>query len=544
MKLQCGVLYRDGKNVTDLDIATVLGPFKGWNAETAGEVVDRSLAMAYRGEHITVEDETEAQPVRCGPYLMTWDGRLDNRSEVAARVGLQGTVALSDAELVLKAYAAVGEPILGDVIGEFALVMWREDTKEFIFARSVCGSRPLYYVAEKDRIVWSSDFAHLVRVSGVDLALNDRYIVEYLFAQPSGRHTPLKHVEVVPPGRIVHFQRGHQAVVKSFFDWDHVKPIRYARDEEYEEHFRELMKQAVGVRLRTPGILFSEMSGGLDSSSIVLIADEVLRSRGQNPSRLKTVSCVYEESESCDETRFIEAVERWRRVATFYVHEKEQQGTLGLRDVEFTGVPNPIHSFPGRYRRFGELAREQGARLLLTGQGGDHLFWSHCDGSPLIADELRLVRPLKAHRECRRWSQVVGIPYFRLLLGMALPLALDSLGLKRRDYFDPLLPEWLADGYRTEMTLIVHTSVARDFGGRSPSERTQRRLAEDLFATTAAGFYAEYRDLYVSHVYTHRPLVEFCVSIPLSQFARHGETRSLMRRALKDLLPGALEAEG
>ena len=108
MKLQCGVLYRDGKNVTDLDIATVLGPFKGWNAETAGEVVDRSLAMAYRGEHITVEDETEAQPVRCGPYLMTWDGRLDNRSEVAARVGLQGTVALSDAELVLKASGQMG----------------------------------------------------------------------------------------------------------------------------------------------------------------------------------------------------------------------------------------------------------------------------------------------------------------------------------------------------------------------------------------------------------------------------------------------------
>jgi asparagine synthase (glutamine-hydrolysing) len=58
-----------------------------------------------------------------------------------------------------------------------------------------------------------------------------------------------------------------------------------------------------------------------------------------------------------------------------------------------------------------------------------------------------------------------------------------------------------------------------------------------MFRYLGSGFLQEYSDLYVSHPYSHRPLVEFCFGTPVSQFLRNGETRSLMRRAFKDLLP-------
>jgi hypothetical protein len=55
-----------------------------------------------------------------------------------------------------------------------------------------------------------------------------------------------------------------------------------------------------------------------------------------------------------------------------------------------------------------------------------------------------------------------------------------------------------------------------------------------------SGFLQEYDDVYFSHPYSHRPLVEFCLAIPVSQFLRDGQTRSLMRRALNELLPGKI----
>jgi hypothetical protein len=72
---------------------------------------------------------------------------------------------------------------------------------------------------------------------------------------------------------------------------------------------------------------------------------------------------------------------------------------------------------------FAALMRERRAHVLLTGLGGDHLFWSSPEGAPLVADALRRGKLLHAHRECRVWSDTASVPYLQLLLDTALPLA-------------------------------------------------------------------------------------------------------------------------
>jgi hypothetical protein len=58
-----------------------------------------------------------------------------------------------------------------------------------------------------------------------------------------------------------------------------------------------------------------------------------------------------------------------------------------------------------------------------------------------------------------------------------------------------------------------------------------------MFRYLGSGFLQEYDDLYFSHPYSHRPLVEFCMATPISQFLRNGQCRSVMRRAFRNLLP-------
>jgi asparagine synthase (glutamine-hydrolysing) len=89
--------------------------------------------------------------------------------------------------------------------------------------------------------------------------------------------------------------RGTQKVTK-FWDFDPAKSTRYRTDAEYEEHFRDVFAQAVGRRLRSDSPVLAELSGGMDSSSIVCMADEIARHEPGGARRVETVS-YYDDSE-------------------------------------------------------------------------------------------------------------------------------------------------------------------------------------------------------------------------------------------------------
>jgi asparagine synthase (glutamine-hydrolysing) len=540
MKLQVGLLYRDDRPAGPDDLARILGEYAGHPAETAGELADGPLAMAYRGDKITFEEESETQPFESGPYVLTWDGRLDNREELGRRLDLKHLERISDPAIVLWAYEAFGERVFDDLIGEFALALWCRTTRSLQFARSACGARTLYYVLTKNALIWSSDFAHLVRTSGVDLTVNDDYVLEYLVSQPLAKHTPLANVQAVPPNRITHFEDGRLKSSRELWNPTRISPLRYRTDQEYEEHCREKIKEAVKVRLRAKYPVVSELSGGFDSSTVVLMADEVLRESNEPREKLQTISYIYEWSQTCDEKRFIDAVVEKRRVETLLVHEKDQRITTGLESPTFTGIPNPLHCFPGRYQAATALMQRYHARILLTGLGGDHLFWSEPDGAPIVADKLRKGAFLRGHREVLTWSHVTGISYCELLIQTAFPLVLESLLRRRSRYKQPQLPAWIPAEHRKRLL-----STGPDVDGftawhAEPSRRAQVFVTDHMFRCTGSGFLHEYGDMYASHPYSHRPLVEFCLGAPISQFLREGQTRSLMRRAMASLLPSRI----
>lgn len=538
MKLQLGLLHTDGRCPSVEDLTMLLGEFSDGRFETSGEAARDSLLMVYRGDRITSEEDSEVQPLEQGQYILTWDGRLDNREEFSPWFPLTDMTDLPDPVVVLKAYQLFGESVFQRLLGEFALTLWCERTKSLLFVRSACGARPLYYVLDKNRLLWSSNFAHLVRVSGVDLIVNDEYVLQYLVTTPDVRETPLSNVKAIPPNRIVRFEEGRMKIGGELWNPTRIPTLRYRTDAEYEEHCREKVKEAVRVRLRSKHPVFAELSGGLDSSTIVLSADQLLREEGKDPSRyLQTVSCVYEESKSADEHGFIRAVAEHRRVESHLIHEEDQRITIGLDDPAFTGLPTSLHCFPGRYETFSEVMQRYNARVLLTGRGGDHLFWSAPEGAALVADELLRLNLLRAHRECGTWSRAANIPYYEFLTTKAFPLALGSVFPSRYFFEQPGLPAWVHPRHRSTLRALTADFEGYTSWRSAPSRRAQVFVVDRMFRVLGTGFGQDYPQIYISHPYSHRPLVEFCLGVPVSQFLRNGETRSLMRRAMRDLLP-------
>ncbi|HET8892081.1 MAG TPA: asparagine synthase-related protein [Candidatus Angelobacter sp.] len=535
MKLQLGMFNTDARPVAQSDVAHMLGGYSRWKAETADEAAEGPLLMIYRGDQITAEEEREIQPLRLGEMLLTWDGRLDNRKEIAALGGAAHLPRVPDPVLVARGYARLGEAIFSRLIGEFALALWCGKTRTLRFVRSACGSRPLFYAFAGKSLLWSSDFAHLVRISGAELKINENYIVEHLVGQPDSRHSPLASVHVVPPNAMLGFENHGFAPPAQLWDPAAIRPLRYKSDYEYEEHCRELLAEAVRAKLRSRHTVFSELSGGLDSSSVVVMADHVLAQQNQPAAHLQTISCVFEESDSCDEQYFMKAVEEQRGIRTVRISEKQQQISSGLREINFTGIPNPLHCASGRFQAYTSAMKARGARLLLTGAGGDHLFWSAVDAAPLIADYIYRGQFLQMHRSCQTWSRTMGVPYMQLLCGQALPRAFAAMRSSTPRPEIPPLPEWLPGQHRKAYFARMVSSENR--AALLPSARTQLRELRSLFNMTSAGYTSEYRDVYVSHPFLYRPLVEFCLAVPPDQFLRNGEGRSLMRRALSGLLP-------
>jgi asparagine synthase (glutamine-hydrolysing) len=530
MKLQLGLLYRDGTNASHADCLRMLGEFTHLRADTAGALAEGPLAIAYRGTRITAEEEYETQPLRYGPYILTFDGRLDNRDEVASRLGVADYRRASDPLLIAKAYEKFGDAALSHLIGEFAISLWCRSTKSLRLVRSACGSRPLYYICGNNSLLWCTDFAHLVKMSPVDLTINEAYLLEYLVSQPNYCHTPFREVQTVPPGNAMRFTNGSLQPPLQLWEPKEIPPVHLDSDAEYEERLSALMTQAVRVKLRAKHTVFSELSGGLDSSALVLTADQIHRSINEPLDNLITVSCVYDESETCDERYFIRCVEEKRGIPSLHVREESQQTTLGLKDIAFCGLPSPFDCFPGRFKSYARLMDQHDARVLFSGEGGDHLFWSIRDGTPVVADCMNLGQLTKAHRECANWSRITGVPYFRLLHQSTL-LAFGS------QYQPASIPVWFGKGFRPRFASEVWDATDNKQVKGTPSFRAHLRQIEALRCQIAAGYLAHYNDVCVSYPYTYRPLVEFCLGLPAAQLLRNGETRSLMRRALRDLLP-------
>ena len=512
---------------------TEYGPDGGRN------VHQPSIAMVYRAFHTSRESREEDQPlVDAAGRLLAWDGRLDNRSELLELLGDELDQDRTDVSIVRAAYRKWGADFAQHLIGDFALSLWDPTSQTLLLARDPVGARLLYYHANDERIVWSTRLDALLRLPDVELEIDDEYVAGYFTAQTSFAQTPYKNVFAVPPAHLV-IARAGQIRGQRFWGLDPNKQIRYATDAEYEEHFTELFREAVRARLRVDGPVWADLSGGLDSSSVVCMADSIIDAREADASRLETVSAVFDESPSSDERRFISKVETKRSRAGHHFKESEYPLLKTFDSDEFKAAPNLLESWAEYHQSVRRRMRADGARVLLTGIGGDELLTSSADPSVEIVDLLVQGKLIDLHERLKVWSLALKKPYLAVLwrhaLSPALPRRLQVFR-KRADLaklFSMLNPEFV-ERFELPSRLL---GVSDPFGFRLPSARGQAAAFVSVVKVIASGSLLDWDTIEISYPFTHRPLVEFLQAIPPTQWIRPGETRSLMRRSLRPYLP-------
>jgi asparagine synthase (glutamine-hydrolysing) len=496
------------------------------------------LAMVYRAFHTNRESRLESQPlVSCGGHVLCWNGRLDNREELISLLRDRLCSDDTDVAIVMAAYLKWGFDFLSRVIGDFALSLWDPISRILILGRDVIGSHDLYYHRNERRIIWSTDLGLVVDLSEIELQVNDDYIAGYLSRPAKPWQTPFKNIDAVPPAHAV-VLKNDAVQISRFWGLDPNHQIRYKTDAEYEEHFRHVFREAVKCCLRSDRPVWSDLSGGLDSSSIVCMAEQLIKNGEAEAPLLETVSCIRDESPSSNELKFIRCVEE--RIGREGHHLLESAfPILSPSASEPSIIPNPLDIFVSLHREINRLMGQSGARVRLCGNGGDQILNSASDPSPELTDLLVQGHLLQLHHSLCTWSRDRKRPYFNLLwqdavlpvLPRKLRVALKHGPLKR-------LPDWHDPQFVRRTNLRDLMLGPRDaFGFRLPSSRDQAISFLGTVNGLSVGYLRVLQNVEIRLPFLHRPLVEFMQAIPRAQRMRPGETRSLQRRALRDLLP-------
>lgn len=466
--------------------------------------------------------------------VLHWDGRLDNRSDLLLRLreSLQGEI--TNEAIARATYARWGTAGFVHLIGDWSLVLRDRESRTTILASDFAGVRPLYYQVQNGRVQWSNRLQSLVRHAGVS-DLDEEFIAGFLTFGGCPNRTPYKGIYSVPPGHAVCVS-SQKTSIRRFWSLPIGDTIQYQNKHRYEEELRALFCEAIAVRLQSESPVLAELSGGLDSSSVVCMANHLIRSGDVKATRLETVSFTW--PNSLDEP-FIREVES---------HCGIQGARISTRDVPFIteaqvsgGIPE---AFQDLLTSVAATARQFGAGTILTGQNGDLLMGNWFDDSIQVAACLRRFQLGDAFNEALAWSKILRRPVYQILWHAAQATLPSSL--------TPAAIYSTADGSYAPRS--VETSFASQFSQRVGASEEISFLSNDWLHAAPERrkhFYSlslalELRTLQApeplqhldyTHPFGHRPLVEFLMTVPANVLCRPGEPRKLMRSAFSDLWP-------
>src|ERR1700722_5759834 len=469
--------------------------------------------------------------------VLHWDGRLDNRTDLLLLLADSLRDDTSNSAIALAGYERWGTNGFVHLIGDWSIVIRDQANGATVLASDFAGVRPLYYSVQIGNVFWSSRLQAVVDATGVS-ELDEQYIGAFLLYGGCPNRTPYKGIYSVPAGHAVCVS-ATGTKIRRFWNLPIRDEVRYRNQHRYEEHLRALFREAVSVRLQTEAPVLAELSGGLDSSSVVSMANHLMRSGAARATTLSSVSYLWRNS--IDEP-FIREMESFCGIEGFHISTHE------VPLISETQVGNAVPEILQPVRKSVAIAaRRLGAKVILTGQNGDLMMGNWFDDSLQVAGSLHRFRFARACQEALAWSKILRLPIYRVLwqaVEAAFPATFAQTPIYTASdgsYTVKSTETSLAPGLIDRIGLSDSGNFFSNAWMEAPPERRKYFLALSRMLELRSLQVPElWNHLDYTHPYAHRPLVEFLMTVPADVLCRPGEPRRLMRSTLSDLWPRKL----
>lgn len=529
-------------------VSTVLAPYGPDSKESYSKA---GIRILYRAFHTTKESRCERQPyISQSGAVITWDGRLDNRADLIKELRDSLTIEATDVGIVAASYEKWGASCLQKLIGDWALSIWNPRDVYVLLAKDPIGTRHLYYSFCDKQLTWSSILDPIILLGGRNFGICEEYIAGWFSYFPDVHLTPYLGIRAVPPSSCLLFRPGKHAISK-YWDFAPANKIRYRTDAEYEEHFRTVFAQAVQRRLRSDRPILAELSGGLDSASILCMADTIIARGAAEDPHLDTISWFDASDDHIErdsnELHWITTIEEMRgriglhidlgsitRDASSQESFASKFGGDGFAATPITNLELSEHS-----KRYASLMFSHGYRVTLSGIGGDEVT---CGGVPTPTPELRNFlargRFLKLARQLNAWAMKMRRP--------RTPLFMEAV----RGFFSSALTgvpidlrpaPWLHSGFvRRNYAALCGYPIRIKVLGPLPSYQENIVILNVLRRLLSHWALQPKMLREIRFPYLDRDFLEFLYAIPREQIVGVGKRRFLMKRALAGIVPDDL----
>jgi len=466
--------------------------------------------------------------------MLVWNGRLDNRADLARE--LQLSKESPDVDMVVAAYRRWGNDAFRRLRGDWSIAAWNGRERRLVLAKDPLGMRPLYYAATTGGLEFSGSLDWMVRTVKQNLELDLEYVAGWLSFFPAAHLTPYRGIASVPPASYLCFEPGRTTVHK-YWEFEAPRFAPAASDAELEERFRSEFRQAVRRRLAGPRPLLAELSGGVDSSSIVCVADELLAQESGLAPRLDTLSYFDDSEPNWNERPYFSLIEakRGREGSHIEVGSARELSVLLEPSGVFAATPSHLAQGAAARKRVAQLACSGGYGAILSGVGGDEFTGGVPTPIPELADRLASLDFRDFGARLRAWALVERRPWMHLVRDTVrafAPRMVSGTPSSRRP------PAWLLKTFERRYRLALR-GYEKPLALRGPAPSFQENLStiDALRRQIAASAADEEGTPEKRYPFLDVDFLQFLFGLPRVKLLEPGRRRALMRRAMRGIVP-------
>lgn len=486
---------------------------------------------------------------------IVYNGEVYNYLELRAELTQLGYTFQSgtDTEVMLVAYQEWGTECLHRFNGMFSFAIWDIPRQRLFCARDRFGVKPFYYVYRDGFLAFCSEIKGLLAHPQIQRCARPQAIYDYLVngAIVGDDQTFFEGIHQLAGGHALTLDAEGNFKVWQYYQLGYQTDFAEGDYQQQVETFRHLLTDSVRLRLRSDVPVGSSLSGGLDSSSVVTLANQLLQTeqgvKREVIGQQQRVFCAVYEGESFDESPHMQTIIQHTGAAGHFVRPTAEQLWDDLQKMVWH-QDEPFNSTAifAQYCVM-RLARESGITVLLDGQGGDEVL----AGYPFyygyfIAQALRSGKIGTALQEGLAAKQLGGVSWAQLiaLTGWNVsPSALRAIGWRLGGA--KLLSNKPISSNLVDADFQKHYHQAAQIKHRAYPTLAQK-LYDDVTQTSIPILLRyEDRNSMAFHIEARVPfldyrLVEFAFKVGAQGHIRQGWSKAILRDAMQGILPESI----
>lgn len=519
-----------------------------------GYYIDKNVGLAHKRLSI-IDPAGGQQPMsnEDGTVWITFNGAVYNYLELRQELLQRGhkIKTYCDTEIIIHSYEEYGEKCVQKFNGMFSFVIWDSRKKVIFAARDRFGVKPFYYYVDKEKFIFASEIKAILSTGFITSEVNYEGLNDYfVFQFTLGEKTMFKGIKELEPGYWLKIDMSKEIKIETYQYWDlKFEYDTYHTEDYFVDKLLILIEDAIKIRLRSDVPLGSHLSGGLDSSTVVCIASDLL-----GKGSLKTFTGGFNEGEKYNETRYAKLVSE-------YANTEYHEIMMDSEDFKDT-LPELIYYLdepgagPGVFPQYfvSKLASKH-VKVVLGGQGGDEIFMGYA-------------RYLVAYlEECLKGA------IYETAQKDKYAVTMDSIipNLSMLKTYKPMLQYFLKDGIFNTQEERYFRLIDRSEGMRkllnksligindySPFDSFKRifnheglfsyinkMMYFDIKGSLPALLHVEDRTSMAVGLESRLPLldyriVELMASIPPNIKFKGGRSKALFKDAIKNVIPGEI----